>query len=92
MAIPENMEEFYDIKCNPVGVFYNTSLSQMNGWIDNAIANGQWCVEMWHGVDDDQSSWGGNIAGDIAKSHISYAAEKIFSINGIRQNMHKMIQ
>lgn len=77
MAIPENMEDFYSIKCNPVGVYYNTTLEQMNSWIDNAIANGQWCVEMWHGVDDDQSSWGGNIAGDIAKSHISYAAEKM---------------
>lgn len=77
MAIPNGMDGFYNIKCNPVGVYYNTNLTQMNGWIDNAIANGQWCVEMWHGVDDDQAGWGGNIAGSIAKSHIQYAAQKM---------------
>lgn len=58
-------------------IFSNTSLETMNLWIDNAITNGQWCVEMWHGVGyEDGASWGGNCIEENAETHLKYVSEK----------------
>lgn len=48
----------------------------MNGWIDSGISGNKWIVEMWHGIGNDASSWGGNVDEQAAADHFAYAAQK----------------
>ncbi len=59
-------------------VFNSTSVETMKAWIDSAIENGGWVVEMWHGVGlYDGASWGGNLPEGYAEQHLEYVAEKM---------------
>ena len=59
-------------------VFNSTSVDAMKAWIDSAIANGEWVVEMWHGIGlSDGASWGGNLPEGYAEEHLEYVAQKM---------------
>ncbi len=50
-----------------------TQLQTMNGYVDTAIAQGKWLIEMWHGIGE-----GGyqEASESYAQSHIAYLGEK----------------
>lgn len=58
--------------------------ASMNKWIDNAVANNQWLVEMWHSVCWPESEGSTNYASDggyrpipidISEEHLAYASK-----------------
>ncbi|MBO4896808.1 MAG: polysaccharide deacetylase family protein [Clostridia bacterium] len=71
---PLSMGDLYAVKvCGPLA---GTTSSTMNSWLDSAISGKKWLVEMWHGVGDDASDWGGNCAEADATAHLEYVASK----------------
>ncbi len=73
-ALPITTESM--LKLNARAIFSDTALASMNSWIDTAISNRQWVCEMWHGIGDDASSWGGNTTEEIADAHLQYVKQK----------------
>ena len=47
-----------------------------NGWVDTAIKNGQWLVEMWHNVSENGTGGYQPISRAAAEEHIAYMVEK----------------
>lgn len=43
-------DQLYTLKVQ--GVYKTETVQSMNTWIDNAINNKQWLIEMWHGVSE----------------------------------------
>ena len=55
-------------------------VSDMNGWIDSAIANGRWVIEMLHGVkEEDPYSYDPPASADV-DDHFSYLSGKLDQI------------
>ena len=75
--LPITPESMLNLKTCAIGTTWNTTADTMNGWVDTAIANGQWLCEMWHGIGNDAASWGGNIATEIADAHLKYVKQKM---------------
>ncbi len=75
--LPINENGLLDLKVRAVGSRWNTTAETMNDWIDTAIENSQWVCEMWHGIDDDASGWGGSISAEIADEHLAYVKSKM---------------
>ena len=65
------------LNLNVRAIFDDTTLASMNSWINTAIANRQWVCEMWHGIGDDASSWGGNTTTEITDAHLAYVKQKM---------------
>ena len=65
------------LNLNVRAVFDDTTLASMNSWIDTAITNGQWVCEMWHGIGNDASDWGGNTTAEITDAHLEYIKQKM---------------
>ena len=75
--LPIDEEGLLSLSARAIGSHWNTTAETMNGWIDTAIQNGQWVCEMWHGIDNDASSWGGSISSEIADNHLAYVKSKM---------------
>jgi peptidoglycan/xylan/chitin deacetylase (PgdA/CDA1 family) len=50
------------------------SAGVMNAWVDDAIAGGRWCIEMWHGVDGE--GWYPP-SGETCGRHLAYLAGRL---------------
>ena len=75
--LPMTESGLYSLSARAVGNWVNTTAAQMNGWLDSAISGGEWLVEMWHGIgENDAAGWGGNISEAAANTHLEYVAQK----------------
>lgn len=54
-------------------------LSVRNGWIDTAIADKTWLIEMWHNVMPEDDGGYQSILVKDAEEHLDYVAEKAAS-------------
>lgn len=51
--------------------------SERNKWVDNAIEQKAWLIEMWHNVTEPGEEWGYQpISLPLAEEHVSYLSEK----------------
>jgi peptidoglycan/xylan/chitin deacetylase (PgdA/CDA1 family) len=59
------------------------SAEEMNDWINSAIANNSWCIELWHGILCDTTAgetlWSPSTY-DICNNHLSYVANNLDKI------------
>lgn len=54
----------------------NTSVEQMNAWLDTAIDNGRWFVQMWHGLAEGEPNSYRPVPVERADAHLAYVSEK----------------
>lgn len=74
--IPTRVDDMLSLNVYGIGGFAVSKLETMNSWVDDAVENGLWLCEMWHGVGDtDGASWGGNISETTASEHLKYISE-----------------
>ena len=53
--------------------------SVRNGWIDQAVANNAWVIEMWHRVALEEDEYFQTITIEEASEHLDYLSEKVSS-------------
>lgn len=76
-TLPISESNLYKLKSVSIGTaFKNDSFEALKSNLDNAISQKGWMVEMWHGVGDDCSSWGGNVSKEAAEAYLEYVAQK----------------
>jgi len=66
-----NADEWY--RLNYQYVLSGTKEAYMNRWIDSAIKNNKWLIEVWHGIDGDD--WEPSTY-EICDAHLKYASGK----------------
>ncbi len=70
--LPATEESLYSVGFKTV-TGSTTTIEEMNGWVDSAIAENKWLMEMWHGVDGE--GWEPP-SKDVATAHFEYIADK----------------
>jgi len=64
-------DEWYSVKFQLLKS--DTTLDTMNGWVDTAVSEGKWLMELWHGVEDENYS---PPTKANASAHFTYISEQ----------------
>lgn len=54
----------------------NTTVEQMNAWLDTSIDNGRWFVQMWHGLAEGEPNSYKPVSQERADAHLAYVSER----------------
>ena len=75
-------------------VLMETTASEMNGWVDTAMAQGSWLIEMWHDCDNLSNWWPeGSPPCAVIRDHLEYVGSKLTEIwNGTFPEVTKYIR
>lgn len=68
--------QWYDL--HTIGITSEDTLEERNAWIDEAVENRSWLIEMWHNVVEEEVTEEGSfsISYDAADAHLSYVANR----------------
>jgi oligosaccharide reducing-end xylanase len=64
--------DWYNLKANAIAT--GQTATNWNPWVDQALTNGGWLIELWHNVDN-AGQWA-NVASTDMNTHVAYAAAK----------------
>lgn len=69
---------------------HDTSAEDMNAWVDKAVLNHNWLIELWHGIDG--QGWEPPTSA-VCDSHLSYLAMNLSSVwNGTMNEVTQYIR
>jgi hypothetical protein len=91
-SLSPTQEQFFQLLQQDV--LMETTNSEMNGWVDTAMAQGSWLIEMWHDCDNLSNWWPeGSPPCAVIRDHLGYVGSKLTEIwNGTFPEVTKYIR